>query len=174
MKEHPFGGIHNQWEEQAGIDEAAFEEKTVKYLLSRYGLTKAKWELLETQKKLTGGYKLTLYQFHEYFGSFPAYLVAAKIKDIAKDCTIQKMFKRFMARKIIKYYKDLRETVPDEYRGRLYGMVFYFPYMSRGLILHNGDEHHDGVKVVWQDGNRSLCVEPFDQFLDSLPEWYLE
>ena len=110
MKKHPLGGIHQQWEDQAGIDEAAFEEKTVKYLLSRYGLTKAKWDLLETQKKLTGGYKLTLYQFHEHFGSFPGYLVSAKIKDIAKDCTLQKLFKRFMARKIITHYKDLRET----------------------------------------------------------------
>jgi hypothetical protein len=174
MKEHPLGGIHRRWEEQAGIEEAAFEEKTVKYLLSHYGLAKSKWELLETQKKLTGGYNLTLHQFQEHFGSFPVYLVSAKIKDIAKDFTLLKVFKTFMARKIIKHYKDLRETVPEEYRGRPYGMVFYFPYMSRGLILHNGDEQHDGVKIIWSDGPRRLCVEPFDQFLDALPEWHLE
>jgi hypothetical protein len=68
----------------------------------------------------------------------------------------------------------LRETVPDDQRGKTYGMIFFFPYMTRGLIIHNGSPYHDGVKLVWEDGSKQLCVEPFDQFLNTLPEWYGE
>ena len=174
MTPHPLGGINKKGDDREGIDESIFEDELVSYLLGRYGLRDSKWDILEAQKKSTGGYQLTLYQFQELFGSFPPYLVSTKIKGIAKDLTIRGLCQKFMARKIIKRYKELRETVPLEYRGKLYGMVFNYPYITRGLILHNGDSHHDGVKIVWSDGPKQLCIEPFDQFLDCLPEWRRE
>ena len=176
MSEHPLSGFSSDSEAYQRQKDGSYEERTVNYLISRYKLTGLKHSLMKTQNSLTGSWCLTLAVFHANFPDFPIHLSAAKIPYLAKDCETDKLFNRFSTRKMVKRYEENLELVPEEYAGRS-GLVLYWPYISRGMILHTDQtaiSENPGVRLVWTrklKGKRTdslMVLEPLPQYLDGL------
>ena len=174
--EHPLSGFRADIEQLRGEQTNAYEEKIVGYLLSRFKLTKHKVTLLHKQRELTGSARLTLGQFDNEFPDFPTYLAVAKIPYIAKDGKVDKLFNRFPSRKMVSRYEELVESIPEEYDGQ-FGLIMPWPYVSRGVILHNDQvsvPDHPGIRIVWTRKGKArkfapyMILEPLPQYLDTL------
>lgn len=176
MTKHPLSGLHQDKKLSWGRKEAAYEEKVVGYLLSKYKIASVKQELLRAQYSATGIRQLTLMQFFNRFGNFPIYLQSGLIPYISSDCAVDKLFNRFTTRKIVNMYDELDDSVPEEFEAWPRGLVTNWTYISRGLVLHNmaPDMESKGVRMVWSDGGtkkkhaKHFTLEPLPQLLDNL------
>lgn len=174
MEDHPLGNLQKNWEEIKGFQEGRYEEGIVAHLLTVYKLTKHKWPLLQEQRNTSGHARLTLYQFHQRFPDFPAYLAACRIPHVVKNCSLDKLFNKFADRDIMQRYETMLESIPQAFQRHTHGLVFHWPYVSRGLILHDGEVTvgEEGVRMLirLKKRKRVLCLEPFPQFLASSPQ----
>lgn len=170
-------------EDRKARQEAEYEERLVGHLLSRYGLSSYKnW--LRKQNNASGTSVLTLPPFLEHFGQFPVYLSVAKIPGVTKNCTVDKLFNKMSTRKIVDVYATMRdELVPEHYQDYPFALVFPWPYIPKGMVLHDKsvtlDELPVGLKkpcvrLVWTLSKRKqrygkyLVLEPLDQLLAAI------
>ncbi len=126
------------------------------------------------QQRLTGERRLTLDQFWERF-SPPVYLVAVKLGFVIENNPQAQIFAKFTKCSFVKRYLELH----DNYQtlDAPLGMIFGWPGLPGGLILHNGerDQDADGVFTCWRSGDNWLVLEPFAVYLRSLHQvWHPE
>lgn len=165
---------------------ASFENQLVQQLCRRYAIpTNVRKEMARTLSDRTGIRRdwLNFTIWHETFPDFPAYLGAATMTHLSKNCTVSKLFLSFGTRKFINPYMDLVASAPDHYRGMPVGLVFRWPHLTNtlesptGLVLHNRGWSRSvpGVRIDWTPKNDSeetssqtLCIEHFNVFLNGI------
>lgn len=179
---HPLA-FNESPEERQSRRQGAYADRMVNFMLSRYKLTRFRTTMQAAARSSTGNYRLTLDQFAKTF-NFPVYLFADVIPWVTRDMTLDKLFNHFTKRKILTRYEELSsEFTPEEYDGMPSGLIFKWPKISRGLILHNRvtdiSEPPSGltrpcVRMIWSPttrtrrniaGTRYLTLEPLEQFL---------
>lgn len=179
-------------EDDHNRQEVEYEEKLVGHLLTYYGLAAYKSMLRQKGQREFGATNLRLSVFLDMFGTYPAILTVAKIRGLARNCTIDKLFNNMPTRKLIEQYLLLRnescsaetgyydETSP--YYTGPFAMVVPWPYIPKGMVVHDKavpiDECPSGLKkpcvrLIWtlskkyQKHGKYLVIEPLDQFLAS-------
>ena len=168
-------------EERKAKQAAEYEEKLVGHLISRYGLSSYKSWLRKQSQQQTGSSLLTMNSFLDSFGQFPVYMAVTKIGGLIKNCALDKLYNKMSTRKMIEAYVTMRdELVPDYYQDYPFALVFPWPYIPKGMVLHDKgidiEVLPEGLKkpcvrLVWTLSKRKqrygkyLVLEPVDQFL---------
>ena len=167
---HPLMGIQSEKRDFAAMTESAFEEDTVKFLLQELDLQKLKFPLLNHWKAQTGQSRLTLTGFCQFFDTFP--LVLRPITaNISHSDRLSTLFRQFDDRPLIRKWKDLRDDLPREMRGRPFGAIVKWPFIKRGLVFHTrGDTGGGGLRLQWRDRKFQLTAEPLTQLVDWLKQ----
>lgn len=149
-----------------------WEEQIVSRLLTVYGLTKAKWPMLDAQERRSGVKRLTLEDFYRFFPEFPVYLAASYLYKVEQNVTVPKIFQRFEKTQLFKEYDKAADTLPEEFYDRPFGIVVRWPYFKNGLVLHDAsvDITAEGVRMFYHANNRCLVLESFDSLLAGLSE----
>jgi len=185
MDAHPLSGLHHETMEEAQHRrESSFEEKIIRKILGDNRMASAKVPLMREQYNAHTNRRLTFFNFHNMFPSFPVYLLAADVPYVYKDCSVEKLFNRFSTRPFVSRYLELaEEEIPEEFEGHYTGMVFPFKGVTRGLILHDKAPDltvkpkgykQSCVRMIWTIPGATdyMVLEPFDLFLKSIdPDW---
>jgi hypothetical protein len=181
--------------DSAASSEAKYEDKVVSYLLYRFHISRHKSQLLTEAQRRFGRAMLSLPIFFERFPSFPVYLTVAQIPFIERECTVRKLFNSFSTRQMVKKYEEFidEQLLPLEFGDKPLGLVFPWPHIEHGLILHDSfvdftakpqPNTKPQVRMVWTLSEQKrkwmdkhqgcatpyITVEPFEQFLGNL-EW---
>lgn len=168
---------------------SGFEHTVTKYLLQFYKLQKYKSEVEAVRDHKTGESGLSIAGFFARFPDFPVYLITDRLPYIHHDLQVAALFKSMQRRRIVQRFDDLvSDEVPEDYSDGNVGVVFSYPPISRGMILHNASESVTDyvkyaadkpcVRLIWPlSGKREqrygplLVLEPFQQFLSGLRDW---
>ena len=151
-----------------------FEERTVKYILKRFGLEHHKFELLRAYQKCTGETALTLKGFREYFDTFPVVFSSGALPSVIRTCSLPSVFKQFRQTPMFTAFVNAYRKDPELPYATPFGFVFKIPYLPRGelgLVVHNRviDITVPSTRVLWNDDEgRQLVVEPMSTLLDSI------
>lgn len=145
------------------------EDEIVRSLLAKLKLQKIGRELAKHQATIDGNFRATLDGFCSRFAEFPLYLQTSVIQGVGAKESVSRLFLRFGDTSIVKAYDEIASRSTLERRP--VGMIFPWPHMPLGMILHNcGNCNHDGVKLVWQRSDDFLVLEPWASFMHSL-DW---
>jgi hypothetical protein len=172
---------------------AQYEDKTVGHLLYRFHISRYKARLLMEAQRRIGKSVLSLPIFFEHFPTFPYYLTAAQIPFIERECTVRRLFNSMSTRPMIRRYEDFvdESLIPDCFIDKPLGLVFPWPHIEHGLIVHDGAVDFDTkppvntkpmVRMIWTLSEQKrkwmdkhqgwptpyLTIEPFEQFLTGL------
>lgn len=154
---------------------AAVEEKVVKSILRKFGLTQRLETIKSRAREETGHAKISLDWFQLAYPSFPLWLGAKTIpwvRDLWGD-----LRDRFTRTKLYEGWQSVAELQPPG-DDRAVGLVFTWPAFGE-CILHShfrggdlGFEKVPGLRIVvsMKSLETPLTVEPFAQFLEYL-EW---
>lgn len=173
--------------------EARYEDRIVSYLTYRYNLSRYKSTLLTAAQRRFGRPQLLLSVFLDQFPTFPVFLASAKIPYIQEDCSMGRLLLRMSTRKIIQRYQQTIEEdlVPEAFQGKPFGLVFPWPRVEHGLILHDRPVDFQAlptsttkptVRIVWTLPRQKrtwmnkrchyptphLTIERLEQFVDNL------
>lgn len=167
----PLQGLHFKRDFRE-IEESAFEEQTVRYLLGAIGAEKRRYELIRQHEQNTGEKKLTLLDFCYHFDTFPMVLQSVTT-GVAKTNKLNKLFGvgsrgSVLGRngKLHKKWIEIRNDLPREFKGRPFGLVAKWAFMPRGLLFHTmGDVGYDGIRLHLRDGRFEMIAEPLEQFV---------
>jgi hypothetical protein len=181
---HPLLREQEDPDEKRARQEAEYEEKLVGHLMAHYKLSSYKSYLRKEIARRFGTSRLMLSEFLNQFNNFPVYMAVAKIPGLIKTCTVDMLYNKFSTRKMVERYTELRdEIVPEEYVDLPFALAFPWPYIAKGMVLHDKhvaiDEILPGldkpcVRMIWTLSKRKqrygqyLVMEPMDQFLAGL------
>jgi hypothetical protein len=160
-------------EDWSTFDSRCFEHEVVTHLLTRYKIpTPMRNELLDISERHTQMRKFSLEDFCNYFSGFPIYLACRKIRKVADDSTISRIFSSFQGRKFVREYENLLDSCEERVQAGPIGLVFHWPRLGgHGLVLHNREitQAVSGVRLLWvSPSGIQLVVEPFAVLLASL------
>ena len=164
---HELTNLNKHLDERAG---EAFEAKTVSTILTFYGLAGCKAALLSASRRDTGRARLTLYQFHACFPSFPVYLYSKIITKLRDDHTVAALMQNFQGMRIYDHYCKVREDqLPADCTGKEFGLVLKWPYMKHPAVLHNlGVSTERGSMFAFRAKSETFCLEPLPSLLRGL------
>jgi hypothetical protein len=160
----------------------AYEDKVVRFLLTRYKLSSQVRRRLEMDSfNKIGTRQLSLESFCNLFTDFPMQLCGKNFWQVGTNSPISKWYSDFANRPFTKAFQDFCDENAGE-ASRPLGLVFPWPNLrgqkdkpgtpampggTVGLIVHNDEPcwKVPGLRVVWASGKVKLTVEPFAVFL---------
>jgi hypothetical protein len=150
--------------------QAKYEGRIVKELLQRYELTDLTWMLLKEGKRSRRKPALLLEHFHARFPDFPIHLRAYIINKVSDVYPLYKLFKRLTTLPLYEEYRDLVDSVRSRTESRSVGVVFPWPYIKHGLVLHNHpiSTKVQGARMFWVLPEGQLVLEPLDVLLNTV------
>lgn len=179
--------------DSAELQEAQYEDKAIGYILYKFRLSRYKPRLLTESQHRFGRMALSAPLFLEFFPTFPFFVTAARVPYIEKDCTVRRLFNSISTRQVVKRYEQIIEEglVPEVFRDKPIGLLFPWPHIDHGLILHDGVLDFEAkpavgekptVRLVWTLPEQKrrwmserqgwptpyLVIEPFEQFLSNV------
>lgn len=157
--------------QQKQLDFDRFEHSLVDYLLKKFGMSRWRGELLQLRRTRIDDSLLQLQDFCYTFTDFPMYLGSRVIPHIAKKNPFSRFFLGFETTQLVQKYDEFLDSMSDE--GRPLGLVFRWPNVPHGMLLHNGviDHAEDGAKLVWCRESDQLTLQPFSLFVRSVQTW---
>jgi len=162
---------HDPLPELRRATEFDFAEEVVKLLLKRYRISKEhRLAMLEESERRFGTRHLSLDLFLKFFPTFPMVLQCVYIWQIAKRISIADLFGNFGRTPLVQFYEEFYKTAVEDTDSRSFGLVFNWPHVRGGLVLHNHviDTRVDGTRLLWTSQNRQLVVETLGVVLDTL------
>lgn len=173
--------------------DAQYEDKVVGHLLYRFHLSRFKAQLLMDWQRHCGKAALALPAFFRRFPTFPIYLTALQIPFIERECTVRRLFNSMSTRPMVKRYEEFvsEGLIPEDFADKALGLVFPWPHIDHGLILHDGLVDIENkpaagtrpqVRLIWTLPEQKrkwmkthqgwptpyLTIEPFEQFIGNL------
>lgn len=147
--------------------ELQFEQEVLSSLLTKFKLTSMRRELAKEHERNVGQFRATLDEFCHTFYDFPLYLQARVIPGVGKKESVSKLFQKFTDTSIVRYFEELLAVVGED--GRPAGMIFSWPFVPLGLIIHNSTTlEHDGVSLTWKKSNDQLVITTWSSVLHNL------
>lgn len=148
----------------------AYEDKIIKFILSRFGLDKQISYYKQTLKQETNSNNLTCDWFRTKFPDFPLKLGAAStvfahqiaVSDIFKKLTNTTFFDR--------YSKHIEHVLSEDGEVGTVGLVFPWP-KAGNMIIHNSDSiiPANSVRLSRQVGTaKPVYLDLFNPFFDAL------
>lgn len=170
MPHFPQDDLNNKFSAFRADEAVRYEEDLVHRLLTRFSLQRVKHDLLQASIASTGMNRLTLDGFCVHFSDFPYYLGARIIRKVSERVTPSRLFKAFGTTELVKQYGDLLDAAEFEAQARSIGMVFPWPNLPPGLIMHNEtfDTSTPGVRLYCSAGADSMTIEPYQLWLANL------
>lgn len=145
----------------------SLERSRVKLVLRRFGLEDWSARLLEEQDRLGGPPVLSFEAFDNLFPGFPICLeVLPLYRPGTRDrCSQTAMFRDFRQYTPYQQFLEIRE---GRACGRPIGILYRWPSLRDGLILHDGDFPTKNFKQIYTRGHERVTVEHFGRFLRTL------
>ncbi len=149
-----------------------FEEDRVKMVLGAFGLTDAKWELLDAHERRAGTRRLTFDGFFRRFPTFPVVLAARYVGGVGERVEVADLFRRPHKLFLADLYAEVFARHQNETDDRPVGLVVPFAGFRGGLVLHNGLHDTGGPRLRFplpdDEPPYRLTAEPFGLFLTHL------
>ena len=146
------------------------DKQRVKLILHEFGLQKWRGQVYDEHYAVTGDRRLSVAAFNRVFPGFPIHLKSLPLYGLGSHtrCNQTAMFRDF--RKYVPYEQFLAEqdTLQAEAFGRPIGILYRWPGIRHGLILHNGEFPTNGFKQTFMDDAVRVTVEHFGRFLRTL------
>jgi hypothetical protein len=167
---HPLSGFGKfDPKERLAKDEWLHEEAVVKALLGVYRQgSDVKFEILRQSKEKVGKPRLTLMGLRNVTGISEKFMIeAAVVPGIMKNCTIDKLLRRFETREISqKFFEHYDEHLNSDYSGMEFAMVIKCPFVQVGLVMHTAMDtvFMKGYRFVVEGKSFNVTMETFDQF----------
>lgn len=175
--------------ERDSFRQSGFDHTVAKYLLQFYKLQRFTREVEETSAANTGEKKLSVQAFLDRFPDFPLWLFTHRLPFIHHDLRLDRLLKAIQQRRIVEKYEELvDDQLPDFGDDTLAGLIFAYPPVGRGMVLHNDPavvtecvtyaKNKPCVRFVWPlSGKRArkfgpaLVMEPLQQLLAYHSSW---
>ena len=158
---------------------ARLEESRVRLILREFGLQDWATKLLIKDHHHTGEEaRLSFATFNAVFPGFPIYLEARPLYALANHstCSQTTLFRNFRQYLPYRQFQEVLDDAVELAGGRPVGMLYRWPGITHGLILHNGDfPMRDFVQTLpWGNGQVTVCH--FRRFVRTLAagEWTLQ
>jgi len=152
--------------------DVSFEHEVVQTIISKYGLTAYKVDLMDKETRM-----YNLDKFSSRFPEFPLYLFSSYIPGLTKSEMVAKMFNNFEKCPFVTTFKDaLEEQVPDEFRNYPCGLIFNYPRVPKGMILHSKaiEVTKPGTRLVFsQDNGTVLTLQTFTSLLEDVGDAWI-
>lgn len=191
-----FGGLDESPSEVKGSSirnkkEAAFEERTVKFMLKHLGIPDQLKKLKKRNIALSYGDDLKHRAFRDMFTTFPLRLESSTLNHLSvgkatgsrkREYSVEacahfqesSRFKNFRKFPAVAYYDELLEAVPDSESSQPFGLVFPRRGVTGGLVIHNDkDEQFWSQGSAWvfkgdQDRETRYYIQPLIDMLASI------
>jgi hypothetical protein len=165
-------------ERYAAANAAAFESRSLMFLLRAFGMAQVARTLRDACERRTGQPDLRYADFGESFPSFPVLIKAQQFRGLHADprCLLPSLFKAYQDTPFFVAYDEWYETIAQfaEETGRAVGLVFTRKGIKNGLIIHNhGGAFIDrcrGLVLVYQSGKKKtqhIFLQPFQAFVEA-------
>ena len=157
------GRLSSKWQDIRDIEIAQFEERAVRYLLTRFRIPpRLREEMRMMARERYGEERLTFQVFRAVTG-FPAWLKATKMPGLSKSATIARLLSSAKA-PFLKAYENALDGFGDLDQIVPCGLVFPWPHLksSTGAVaLHNRHTVHSvsGTRIVFSAmPAQRLCI----------------
>ena len=156
----------------SGPEESAYEGRRMEFVLGQFGLSKRIPELRADERIGTGNPSPTFTAFERAFPGFP---IALKFRPIPRvdrrvDCTLPSLLKEFRRSILFKefdaYERAYRRSSPGDTRP--FGLIYPYPRVKQGFILHDGDFETFGLKYHFKRETTLYTIEPFDKVIRAI------
>ena len=157
---------------------ANWEVICVKAILREFGLTACIPRLLDEYWGLEGEKRLTIGAFDRVFPGFPICLEAMPFYrlDSYSTCSQTALFRNYRRYLPYRWFKRVLENTAHRAEGRPVGLVYRWPGVQNGVILHNGDfpTRDFQQKLPWGKGH--VTVQHFRRFVRTLAagDWTMQ
>jgi hypothetical protein len=146
-----------------------FEQDVVNHLFRHFRLESfLKSHVIEWTYTVVGVRQLSLPGFDKVFPSFPMQLQVQKFRHLPEHLTVSRFFSDLRSQPFIKAYRRLLKEAPEDVREKPIGLVFHWPFLRGGLVIHDQepDLNVPGVRVFWTcEHNRTFTIEPLTLLL---------
>lgn len=156
-------------------DEDAFETERVRFLLTRFNLTKWEPRLRQRHSHYSGQPLLRFSTFHDVFPSFPMTLAASRLDGtrlhLDAGCLLGGLFRNFRQSKFVKAYEDLYQERGGE-DGKTLALCFPYQSLRQGLVIYLADKpkYHVGLALSYavQPGKPMLIVQAYQKLIEAI------
>lgn len=160
------------------LNQVNFESDCVSHTLKILGRTSLKNHLLKKCEQNCGERRLRFLELCDHFYKMP-YIVARSLRKSERKSSdadsLYKLFMKFEERVLYKEFAEHSEDIPQEFSGRHLGVVFNWPRIKNGLLVHDYNvQHLDGVHLTFTSGDLVLHVEPLSQFVERTHSYWNE
>jgi hypothetical protein len=151
-----------------------FEAERVRLVLARFGLAAREFDLRDRQAELWALKRgwLTFETFRSFFPSFPIVLEARALFNVGASLGPAVLFRVFTSTFVMNAYLEVYTRLDEEAAGRPIGLVIPFDGFVGGMVIHNGDFHTRGTRLVHDlPGDvppHRVTIEPFIPVVDYL------
>lgn len=147
----------------------AFEAATVDFLFTYFRLPGGeKGHMIQRFKERTGEPRLSLYEFHATYPTFPVFFQAYWCGKLTRSLTVSSLFTNFVGQPFTRAYERMQDEVPDDIASQYnLALVFHWPHVAHGLVLHSQPPTEAvGTQMTWlgKDG-RQRTLEPLTTLL---------
>jgi hypothetical protein len=158
---------------------ATLEESRVRLILQEFGLQDWTVALRHEEHCHTGEEaRLSFTAFDTVFPGFPIYLEARPLYALAdhSTCSQTALFRNFHRYLPYRQFEEVLNSAAERAGGRPVGLLYRWPGITYGLILHNGDFLMRDFVQTMPLGNGQVTVCHFRRFVRTLAvgEWTLE
>lgn len=151
------------------LNQVNFEADCVASVLKVLGRSSLKNSLIKKCEQNCGERRLRFLELCDHFYKMP-YIAARSLRKHERKSSnadsLYKLFTRFEDRVLYTEFEDHASDIPQEFSGRHLGVVFNWPRIKGGLLVHDYSvQHLDGVHLTFTSGDLVLHVEPLSQFV---------
>ncbi len=162
----------------AKLRQINFESDCVSHTLKVMGRSSLKNHLLNKCEQNCGERRLRFLELCDHFYKMP-YLVARSLSKSERKSSsadsLYRLFTHFEDRVLYKEFEEHSQDIPQEFSGRHLGVVFNWPHIKNGLLIHDYNIRHlDGVCLTFTSGDLVLHVEPLSQFVARTCDYWNE
>lgn len=159
--------------------EEQFERALVERLCNRYKVSMPR--LIEKMTQIGLGHRPTLAGWSQVFTNWPIYLECSRVKDVAEDGSVARLFRDFTRRKLFREFVAVDEDRPSDVAHTEAGLCVPWPYLGRrngvteAMVLHTGflDLDTPGTRMIWVpppelEHAEPLVMETFSRVLAAI------
>ncbi len=146
------------------------ERQRVELVLREFGLQDWRAKVFDEHYVLTGDRKLSFRAFDRVFPGFPVCLESLPLYRLGTHtrCSQTAMFRNFRDYVPFRQFLDIREWLWTLSSGRPIGILYRWPGIRHGLILHDGEFATAGFKQTFVEGSVRVTIEHFRRLLQTL------
>ena len=129
--------------------ESNYEHRMVKHVLTKLGLSDNITALLLEYRSMTGDKEAGL-NFNWFNSKYPNFPIKLSSTSWAKshEISIADLYKRFTTTVVYKKYMELKELLKDDSAIGVYGLIFPFGNMGKGLMHNHPNLRVYGTRIV--------------------------